>query len=739
MADNNTRIVITAQAGQAIAQMRSLGDAVGGLKDRILGLPMLGGALAGVLSVGAMSGAIKGIIDTADELNDLSQRVGIGIKDLVSYKLAADQSGTSLESVARGIKGLSAYIVENGKAFAAAGISTKSAAAAMEDVADLFQVMPDGPEKTALAVKLFGKAGMELIPMLNNGSQALRESAEKTARLGATYEALAPQADKFNDQMAELAMYSKAAGLNIANELLPTLNSLVSAMAQAAKDGGVLRALFVGLGGVASQAVTDFDVPQIDKVKRRVQETRDELAAYNPLSITGPSRSDLETRLSLLLKEQSELEKSAAAETAAAEEKKRAARDKSGKEMEAWVKRFRTLMGNDGGKTAPDAFSPLMKSLWGDIAGKEAELAGMANGTALTDAEKRYSKFLAEITSGYLKLTPPQIGRTAVEWEKLINADRAIVEARKAKQAAEDARRAGEIVAGLHQKFGDQTAEKIESLLVMPSADRDLGKTLRQIAEDAQHAKQELAKMQNLDPAVLAEKIGEVDAAMQAQTESARALAKEQERLNGSWEYGADKALRSYLDAVQNVAASSEQMFKKAFDGMEDALVKFVTTGKLDFKSLADSIVADITRMVIRAQITGPLSQLIMGNGGAGQFGNIIGSLGNFFGGTQSAAPVTDAVVTMLPGLATGGPALAGSFHRVNENGPELLNYGGRDYLMMGGQDGYVKPVGTSTGGGRTVSVVNHFTLAAPADTRTQNQIATMAGSAIQRALARNA
>ena len=54
--------------------------------------------------------------------------------------------------------------------------------------------------------------------------------------------------------------------------------------------------------------------------------------------------------------------------------------------------------------------------------------------------------------------------------------------------------------------------------------------------------------------------------------------------------------------------------------------------------------------------------------------------------------------------LASGGPAEANGFYRVNENGPELLDISGRQYLMMGSQGGNVVP--NDKLGGRTMNVV---------------------------------
>lgn len=73
-----------------------------------------------------------------------------------------------------------------------------------------------------------------------------------------------------------------------------------------------------------------------------------------------------------------------------------------------------------------------------------------------------------------------------------------------------------------------------------------------------------------------------------------------------------------------------------AFRSAEDAIANFVTGGKIDFKALADSILADITRIAVRSAILGPLANALGGGGG--------GLLGGFFGG--------------------GGGLLAGIFHQ---------------------------------------------------------------------------
>ncbi len=254
MADNSTRIVITAEdkTRQAFDSVRAGLDGVDRsartIATTVAGMAGLGGILSGA-SIAAM---VNQSIDAADAMNDLSQRIGIAVQDLAKYELAAKQSGTSMEAIARGVKGLAGSMLEHGDALKKAGITAKDADGAMRQLADLFARMPDGMEKTVLATKLFGKAGMDLIPMLNLGSKGLDESAQKSERYAAAMALLAPQADKFNDQMAEIAMSGKVVGLTLANEVTPKLVDISGAMAVAARESGMLTAALVGFGGVLS-------------------------------------------------------------------------------------------------------------------------------------------------------------------------------------------------------------------------------------------------------------------------------------------------------------------------------------------------------------------------------------------------------------------------------------------------------------------------------------------------------
>lgn len=86
------------------------------------------------------------------------------------------------------------------------------------------------------------------------------------------------------------------------------------------------------------------------------------------------------------------------------------------------------------------------------------------------------------------------------------------------------------------------------------------------------------------------------------------------------WQSGAQRALKDYAESAANAAENIEQAMANSFRGAEDALVRFAETGKLEFGSLVDSILADLARLLIRQSITGPLAA-----GLAGFFGGLGG------------------------------------------------------------------------------------------------------------------
>jgi len=187
------------------------------------------------------------------------------------------------------------------------------------------------------------------------------------------------------------------------------------------------------------------------------------------------------------------------------------------------------------------------------------------------------------------------------------------------------------------------------------------------------------------------------------------------------WKNGAKSALENYLNSASNVADQTKGLFSNAFQGMEDAIVRFATTGKLSFADFATSVVADLARIAARQAM-------------AGLVGNFLGSSDGGFSSSQVGGTMTGDVSALRSGpwgsgtalagsRASGGPTAANSLYRVNELGPELYSEGGRTYLMSGADGGYVTPLVSNSVGNATAGrspVVNINMTGAPSEPEVQ-------------------
>ena len=218
----------------------------------------LKGAFAGMaagLSVGALAAFAKSGIDAADALNDMSQRLGVSVKDLASFKLAAEQSGTSLDGVGNGIARLSRSIgdAEGGNkklaaALSALGVTARDPKEAFFQLADAVQRIDDPAKRATLLNQVLGKSYQELVPLLAQGGDELRKSAEASESFADAMARLAPNADKFNDSLAELKQNAAAAAAQGLAPLVEQLNVLIERI-------GVLHGLR-GAGATVLEIVT---------------------------------------------------------------------------------------------------------------------------------------------------------------------------------------------------------------------------------------------------------------------------------------------------------------------------------------------------------------------------------------------------------------------------------------------------------------------------------------------------
>ncbi|MBN8461459.1 MAG: hypothetical protein J0M01_01385 [Dechloromonas sp.] len=261
MASNRAQILISA-VDQTKAAFDSIKRGLGGLTDTAKSVNGVLANLGVAVSVAGLTAMVKSAINTGDALDEMSQRVGVSVETLSVWKPAAEQSGVSGESFEKGLRKLSTTMVdaatggeEAARTFKTIGVEFKNQDGTLRgtdqvllDLAERFKTMPDGAEKTALAVQLFGKSGAELIPFLNQGRDGINELSAEMQALGVQMSGeTAAQAGAFNDALDKLKLASTSIGNQIIASLLPALNDMAGGMVESAKEGGTLRVILDGV------------------------------------------------------------------------------------------------------------------------------------------------------------------------------------------------------------------------------------------------------------------------------------------------------------------------------------------------------------------------------------------------------------------------------------------------------------------------------------------------------------
>ena len=251
--------------------IKRLGNSMQGVEGKAKNLGMavrgVGSAFKALFAAAAVAGFsafVKGAIDSADAFGKLSTRTGIAADKLQAFANAgklADVSQSDLENGLRAFARTQAEAADGVATYADAykklgvGVtradgSLKASDQLLGEIADKFADLPNGPEKAAIAMDIFGRSGSKLITMLNGGSEALERFNYETS------ENFAQNAEYFNDQISILQIQFDGFRKQLADALLPALNAILEVFSDLFDSGQDFTPLFqvieAGIRGVAS-------------------------------------------------------------------------------------------------------------------------------------------------------------------------------------------------------------------------------------------------------------------------------------------------------------------------------------------------------------------------------------------------------------------------------------------------------------------------------------------------------
>lgn len=178
---------------------------------------------------------------TAEETEQLAQKSGIAAVALEGMSVSMARFGLNSSNITTAIKGLSTVMVgvQQGTASAIATFSQlglsmdvvgRGTGATLKAIADRFKDIPDGALKAKLATDIFGRSGLDLIPMLNKGAAAIDEAMKKSAEFGLILsETARGQLTVFDDAMDDLQSALKGFAMQVGIAFAPSLTILVKA------------------------------------------------------------------------------------------------------------------------------------------------------------------------------------------------------------------------------------------------------------------------------------------------------------------------------------------------------------------------------------------------------------------------------------------------------------------------------------------------------------------------------
>lgn len=241
-----------ANAGKAISEAGSQIPGVGMAMDVMSKGPLIGASVAAASLAVGFGVMVSKSIDMADSMNDLSLRLGISTERLSVLSLYAEQSGTDIDTLASAMGKLGVKVASGDKDLKSYGVTASSADEALFQLADKIAATEDPMLRLKIATDAFGKSGQQMLPLLVQGGEALRDMGANAPIVSTE---MAHMADEFNDKMAELKGSFVSAGLSMAEAFLPTLQKMLEVAGQVAVAiGGGKKAAEMGGNEWAKEA-----------------------------------------------------------------------------------------------------------------------------------------------------------------------------------------------------------------------------------------------------------------------------------------------------------------------------------------------------------------------------------------------------------------------------------------------------------------------------------------------------
>lgn len=221
-------------------------------------------AIGSVLTVGAFTGMVRSVAEAGDQLQKLSTKTGATVEELSKLQYAASLSDLSTEDLGASLIKLNKVMGEaaDGSETATAALarfgiapdSSMSSIDALRQIADKVKATGDETKVASALNDVFGKSFATLIPLLKGGSDGIKEAGDELERMGGVMSGeLAEASEKFNDNLTKIGTSLEALKIRSIGPVVEGLESLTTKFNEAAKAAGGFWA------GLATWATTGGD------------------------------------------------------------------------------------------------------------------------------------------------------------------------------------------------------------------------------------------------------------------------------------------------------------------------------------------------------------------------------------------------------------------------------------------------------------------------------------------------
>lgn len=217
----------------------SIGGKIGGVLGKIGGGV---GLAVGAVTTGvtALSGAlVDGVTDLAsygDNIDKMSQKMGISAEAYQEWDAVMQHSGTSMETLKASMKTMANAVENNNEAFARLGITEEQLATMSQE--DIFssvitglQNMEEGTERTYIAGQLLGRGATELGALLNTSAEETQAMKDRVHELGGVLSDEAVKASaSFQDQLQDMQTAQQSLSRNMLSDFLPSITTVMGGL-----------------------------------------------------------------------------------------------------------------------------------------------------------------------------------------------------------------------------------------------------------------------------------------------------------------------------------------------------------------------------------------------------------------------------------------------------------------------------------------------------------------------------